>query len=37
MEHVFAQGIIVIGSAVAVLGLSGKIKRICYQMLCRGV
>ena len=36
MEHVFAQGIIVIGSAVAVLGLSGKVKRICRSLLCRG-
>ena len=37
MEHVFAQGIMVIGSAVAVLGLSGKIKRICGERLCRGI
>ena len=37
MEHVFAQSIIVVGSAVAVLTLSGKIKRICYGFLCRSI
>ena len=33
MEHVFAQGLIVIGTAIAVLGLSGKVKRVCSQLL----
>ena len=37
MEHVFAQGIIIIGTSLAVLGLSGKVKRICRQLLCRSV
>jgi len=37
MEQVFAQGIIIIGTSAAILGLSGKVKRLCRSLLCRGV
>ena len=37
MEHVFAQGIIIVGTSAAILGLSGKVKRLCGSLLCRGV
>lgn len=35
MEHVFAQGLIVIGTAAAVAGISGSVKRICKELLSR--
>ena len=37
MEQVLAQGIIIVGTSAAVLGLSGKVKRACRKLLCRCV